>query len=330
MPVKIYRRGDIWHYRGTAAGRRLRGSTGTSDKARAQRIAAEAESKAWDYRLDGPEEHVTFAQAAIAYRESGKPDRFLEKVEDHWKDTPLKAITPKMIQLSARKIYPRAAGATWNRQVIVPTQAIINFAHGLGWCGAIKVKRFPVVAEKKTPATKQWVEAFANHASPHLGALCLFMFGTAARISEAINLTWADVDLGKRRATLRGNKPTPWEREAHLPPPVLAAIANIPSSRRPEDRVFGYAGRGSVKDPWRVAIKAAGIEELTAHCCRHGFATTMLRAGYDAKTVAKLGGWKDAATLLRTYAHALEDATLSDAVFGTNLTQAAVAKSASN
>jgi hypothetical protein len=44
MPLKIYRRGPIWHYRGTVAGRRLRGSTGTTDKDVAARIAAERES----------------------------------------------------------------------------------------------------------------------------------------------------------------------------------------------------------------------------------------------------------------------------------------------
>lgn len=47
-----------------------------------------------------------------------------------------------------------------------------------------------------------------------------------------------------------------------------------------------------------------------------GFATAALRAGLDPKTVAKLGGWKDVTTVMKFYAHAREDATLSDAVFG--------------
>ena len=41
MPLKVYKRGGIWHYRGTVAGRRLRGSTGTASKEIAQRIASE-------------------------------------------------------------------------------------------------------------------------------------------------------------------------------------------------------------------------------------------------------------------------------------------------
>jgi len=56
MPLTIYRRpgGKVWHYRGTVSGRRLRGSARTEDKARAQRIAAEVEARAWKRRLDGP------------------------------------------------------------------------------------------------------------------------------------------------------------------------------------------------------------------------------------------------------------------------------------
>jgi integrase len=325
MPHTIYRRGEIWHYRGTVAGRRLRGSCGTSDKALAQRIAAEAESRAWKGHLDGPAAHVTFAQAAIAYRQAEKPTRFLAKIEDHWRDTKLTDITAGAIRQSAIQICPKGKGATRNRQVIVPTCAIINHAARLGWCSPIKPDRFNVDAKSKPYATAAWVDAFAAQARadglPHTAALCLFMFGTAARLGEAVRLRWADVDLNRRTAILTGMKPKPWSRAAHLPPPVLAALANIGGNRKPDALVFGYAGGGSVKYVWDNVISRAGIERMTPHSCRHGFATAALRAGLDPKTVAKLGGWQDVATVMRFYAHAMDDATLSDAVFGTTVDQ---------
>lgn len=325
MPHEIYKRGKIWHYRGTVAGRRLRGSCGTTDKAIAQRVASEAETAEWNRHLDGPEAHVTFAQAAIAYRHAEKPTRFLTEIENYWKDTLISAITPGGIRSSAIQLYPNAKGATRNRQVIVPTCAIINHAADLGWCSPIKAKRFDVEAKTKDYATLDWVTAFSAQAIadglPHLAALCVFMFGTAARLGEATRLLWTDVNLTEKTARLYGFKPKPWSRIAHLPPSLVAALANVPSNRCPDDTVFHYAEGGSVKQVWDNVIKRARIKRLTPHSCRHGFATAALRKGLDVKTVAKLGGWKDVATVLKYYAHAMEDPTLSDLVFDTNLTQ---------
>lgn len=47
----------------------------------------------------------------------------------------------------------------------------------------------------------------------------------------------------------------------------------------------------------------------------------MLCAGFDVKTVAARGGWKDACVVLRTYAHAIEDRTVTDAIFRTKSAQ---------
>ena len=213
MPLKLFKRGEIWHYRGTVSGRRFRGSTKTSEKAKAERIAAEKEHYAWERRFNGPGAGLTMAQVFNAYLDAGRPERFLLKLAEYWKDTLIENVRPEAIRLAARKIYPEAKEATLNRQVIKPTQAAINYAAALGWRQKISVKRFPENPEKKTPATLEWVSAFSNQALddglPHLAALCLFMFGTAARISEACHLTWADVDLCKATAIIRLSKPAP-------------------------------------------------------------------------------------------------------------------------
>ncbi|MEP3296442.1 MAG: site-specific integrase [Pseudoruegeria sp.] len=332
MPLKVFKRNNLYSYRGSVAGRRLRGATGTSDKRIAERIAAEAEAKEWQSHLDGPGATLTFAQAAIAYRQAEHSDRFLDRIEDHWKDTLVPKITGEAIRQMARKLYPDAANATLNRQGIAPTQAIINYAAELDWCAPIKVKRFKVHAKTKTPATLEWVENFARQASedglPHLAALCLFMFGTGARRGEACALKWADVDLFKKTATINQTK-TEHQRIAGLQSPVVVALAKIPSNRNPDDLVFQYASGESVGQVWKNVIERAGIEKLSPHCCRHGFATSMLQAGHHAKTVAVRGGWKDVATVMKFYAHATDDLTVTDVLFGTNLTQGKTKKNVS-
>jgi integrase len=235
MPLKIYRRGQIWHYRGTVAGRRLRGSTGAADKDIAARIAAERETSEWKCHLDGPAAVLTFAQAAMLYRAAGKSTRFLERVEDHWRDTLVKDMPAGVIRQAAIDLYPTAAEATRNRQVIVPTQAIINHAAELELCPTIRVKRFKVATKVRRPVTLEWVWRFAAEASPHLGALAWFMFQTGARVSEALAVRWGDVDL-KARTVRIGQRKTKSERLAHLPPESFAAISNQNANTPGKDR----------------------------------------------------------------------------------------------
>lgn len=325
MSLKLHLRGEIWHYRGSVAGRRLRGSTGTSDKATAQRIAAEREAEAWKGHLDGPAAVLTFAQAANLYLDAGKPHRFIDKIAAHWRDTRVKDITAGAIRQSSIILYPNASAATRNRHVIVPTQAIINHAAELELCQHIRVKRFPVTRKEKKPADWDWIAAFMASANPHLGALACFMFLTGARISEALAVTWADIDLTERRVLIRQTK-VGTERRPHLPPVLVAAIANIESNRERSAKVFKYSSRHTVKPQWRKACTRAGIEDLTFHACRHGFATALLHAGVDPVTVAKLGGWATPEHVFRTYGHAMDDDTLTERIVGTNLTQEADSK----
>jgi integrase len=144
------------------------------------------------------------------------------------------------------------------------------------------------------------------------------MFLTGARISEALSLRWTEVNIAGGTVLIRQRK-TQEERRAHLPTILVAALANIPGPR--EGRVFGYASRQSCDRSWRRACVRAGIEVLSFHSCRHGFATTLLRSGVDVKTVARLGGWASAMQVLTTYAHALDDLTLTDRLVSANETQ---------
>ncbi|KSV84520.1 hypothetical protein N183_11885 [Sinorhizobium sp. Sb3] len=316
MSLVIYRRGKIWHYRGTIAHRRLRGSTFTADKETAERIVAQRESTEWKSELYGPEAVLTFSQAVSLYLDAQKSDRFLVKLVSYWKDTLVRSINSGKVRQAAIALYPNATAATRNRQVIVPMQAVINHAAAMDLCRHLKVPHFKAEKKEREPATWEWVQKFMAHANPHLGALCCFMFLTGARISESLNVRWKDIDFATRKVLIRQTK-VGAERRAHLPAVLVAAIANIQSNREPKAKTFKYSTLQSAKSPWRRAIERAGIKPLTYHACRHGFATSMLHKGVDPITVAKLGGWKSAQHVFATYGHAMTDETLADRIVET-------------
>jgi len=201
---------------------------------------------------------------------------------------------------------------------IVPAQAVINHAAELELCERIKVKRFDEETEEKIPATLEWVKAFMGTASPNLGAYALFMYLTGCRPSEAVNVKWSDVDLKAKTVLLRETKGGT-ERTAHLPDLLFVTLANLP--RVTGRGVFVYQHYGDFQHAWDYAIERAGIKRLTPHCMRHGFAISLLRRGVDALTVARLGGWKDAGQVLRTYGHVNKNRKLTDLLIDTLVTQ---------
>jgi len=316
MPLKLYRRGKVWHYRGTVAGRRVRGTCKTTDHATAARKASQIEGGEWKRSDDDPEAVLTFAQAAILYRSAGKSARFLDRIEDYWKNTRVKDIRPSDIRQMAIDLYPGTSTATMNRQAIVPCQAIINHAAEAELCPLIRVKRFKVEKKIKPPFTLEWVDAFCAHTdSPYLQALVLFMFATGARIGEALAIEWCNVDLTASTVIIPKTKIAE-QRQVHLPPRLWSAIAVLPRVQgRP---VFWYRTGWDLRNRWETVIKRAGIQRMTPHSGRHGFATAALRSRkIDPKTAAYLGGWKSIQHFMSTYAHAIEDITLNEAIFDT-------------
>lgn len=324
MPLKLYRRpgSDIWHYRGTVGGSRLRGTTQTTNRKEAAGIAAQIEAKRFQGGFTGSSKALRFPQAVALYLKAGKSDRFLDRIEDYWKNTRVKAMTAGAIRQSAIDIYPDAGGATHNRQVITPTQAVINHCAELELCAPIRVRRFKFEKKIKKPVMLEWLETFCAHARPEIAALATFMFATACRISEARRVEWEDIDFQNQTILVRKSK-NKKQRLPYMPRRLLVALANLPRDDRPFPQSESTLRRHWDEDVARTAAAAPGFERLTFHSCRHGFATKLLRDGIDPKTAAGLGGWDSITLFMETYAHAIQDSSLTDRLFDTKADTAA-------
>jgi integrase len=316
MPLKIYRRpgSAVWQYRGTLAGHRQRGSTGTTDRKTAERIASEVENKFWKRGLDSKEQALTWPKAVALYLAAGKSQRYLPRLVKHWGDSKVSDITAGSIRQAAIDLYPKAKNSTRNTQVITPTLAVINHCAELQLCQPLRMKRLKIDTKVKKPVTLEWINAFRSSADRmDIGTLALFMFSTGARVAEALAVRWEDIDFTKRTVLIRQTK-LGNDRRAHLPSDLLIALANLPRGREPFAIAYTTA-----REAWERTTKAAGIEPLTFHSCRHGFATALHHKGVGVKTIAKVGGWRSAKQLFDTYLHADEDATVTDKLFDTGV-----------
>lgn len=153
-------------------------------------------------------------------------------------------------------------------------------------------------------------------------AVLLLMYGAGLRIAEALSLKGSDLPLGDTlTVTGKGGK----QRVVPIIPVVRDAVADYASQcpwpLPPSAALFrgakgGPLGQGMVQKAMANARKALGLPaSATPHALRHSFATHLLGAGADLRSLQELLGHAslgstqiytkvDAATLLDTYRNA--------------------------
>jgi integrase len=264
----------------------------------------------------------------IMYEADGGDSRFNDKLLRHFGKMRVQDITGPAIREAARRLYPNASFATWNRQVITPTRAIINRAADAGHCRPIRVRQLTAKDRginlpppyEATAVCREWIDAFREHASNrYLAALALFMFTTATRIGEATLIEPGDLWLQQKLIFSPAVITKNGERaKIYLTNEMVIELANLPPRK---ERVFGYVSRHSVYGPWKTTCRRAGMEYVPPHQAgQHSFATEMItRNGKPVATTADLGRWKDRRTLHDRYAHGEGHSEAIEQVFASKL-----------
>lgn len=150
-------------------------------------------------------------------------------------------------------------------------------------------------------------------------AVLLLMYGSGLRIAEALSLTGRDAALGEvLQVTGKGGK----QRIVPVLPITRAAVADYvrqsPWPLTPAEPLFrgakgGPLSPGMVQKAMAQARRALGLpDSATPHALRHSFATHLLSAGADLRSLQELLGHAslgstqiytrvDAASLLENY-----------------------------
>lgn len=133
-------------------------------------------------------------------------------------------------------------------------------------------------------------------------ALLEVLYGTGARISEAVGLDLDDLDLVDRTVLLRGKGGK--ERVVPIGSYACEAVEAYLARARPGFVVLGTGtpalflnargGRLSRQSAWTVLVKTAdraGVtRDVSPHTLRHSFATHLLDGGADVRVVQELLG----------------------------------------
>jgi integrase len=318
MPLKLVapRAGKSPNFtiRGTYLGIYVERTAGTPDRAKARQvlngIKKDIEGGAFK-----PRKGLTFAGAAMAYIRAGGDDRFVGPLNDHFGDTPADDIRQAQIDEAADTLYPNETGATRNRQVYTPISAILKH-NGFDFA----LKR-PKGAQGEERVDWLWPEQAdrlldAAEFDPEFAIFLTLLLYCGPRLSEALRIKIDDVRLSESFAFI-GKTKNGQPRPVHLPPVVVAALANHPSGldRASDDTVFRFRKNGHLYNMWKKARADAAIPgRMTFHTLRHTWATWMRRyAKLDTKGLVATGAWADEKSAAR-YEHVIvsEEATRSD------------------
>ncbi|MEW5954877.1 MAG: tyrosine-type recombinase/integrase [Bacillota bacterium] len=198
---------------------------------------------------------------------------------------------------NVRRLKP----ATINRRIAVLKKYIL-WAHGKGYVERVPV--FPkTIREQKAPPkaldrveqNRLLREAEKRGKARDL-ALVRLMMSCGLRVSEAVAIRLADLDIGERHGSVtvrgKGNK----YREVPVPPEARTAIREWLGDEKHQDSEWLFPNRKGNHITTRYAEQViqnigrfAGLN-IYPHILRHTAATNMLRTGADLVTVAQILG----------------------------------------
>ncbi len=315
----IYRRGRTWYIDYYAGHGRRREKIGPSKRQAEvvlkKRLVQVAENKFLEIEKY---DKIEFGKMADLYLEDySKPNKrssrrdatSINNLKPFFGEKYLHEITPLDIEKYKRRRQGQVSNATVNREVGCLKHI---FAKAVEWRMVKENPGRKVRLLREKNARLRYLEEkeiarLCDACPEHLKPVVIIALNTGMRKEEILSLRWKDVDFRTRTISVLDTK-NGESREIPINDLVhesLLAMRRLPDSPWVFCKENGER-YGNVRKSFEGAKKRAGIVDFRFHDLRHTFASHLVMAGVDLKTVQELLGHKSFEMTLR-YAHLSPD-----------------------
>jgi len=307
VPPSTQRRTPFYSVRGTYLGHYVNRSLKTREKSLAKKLIKQIERDIECGAIDAGGA-LGFAEAASAYMKAGGERNYLAPIIEHFRNTPIAQIDQVAIDNAAALLYPNATAATLNRQVYTAISAVLKRAGEERKIKRPKGWRGQKLTHWLTPKQAFAIfKAAANIDAPDetrakFRVFLIVLCYTGMRLSEALRLNRADINLKTRTAILprtKNDKP----RLVYLPKVVVDELRRMDVNGNGR---FAFHAGGRLRDMLKMALTIAGVvlpRRLAFHVFCHTWGTWMRQhGGLDTYDLLKTDRWADPDSANR-YAH---------------------------
>ena len=149
-------------------------------------------------------------------------------------------------------------------------------------------------------------------ASGHNRLFIALLAYTGVRLSEAMFLSWDDIDLEREQIMIRP-KPEHGFNTKSGKSRIIPLHPDLKEILDQEEKKVGWLFRNvkgeritTLRFGFYRACQKAGLKGISAHCLRHSFASLMIANGADAKTLSEILGHATPVITLTVYAHSFD------------------------
>ncbi len=311
--MSLKQRGEIWHISISVDGQRVRESTHTSDKKKAQAIHDARKVELREKKESGKTLSDAFKLWLIESTRTASEQSALRTVLSVYHNRPLSQVDGHALQDALSDRNP----ATYNR-IANNVRSAINMATKRGWCDAINIPRKRVKSSKTRFLSKEEWKRLESHLAHHIKPMAQFAISTGLRQSNVFNLKWSEVDLDRAVAWVDS---TDAKGDKSIPVPLSAYALDVLKAQKGKHDVFVFTYKrkpvGSVKTSWNKSLIRAKIDlvEISKdkykstfrwHDLRHTWASWHVMNGTPLPVLKELGAWHDISMVMR-YAHLSPD-----------------------